>query len=140
LFKAYQWYKDGVAISGATDQYYIDPAGLIGSYSLKVTITDGSTLFTCAKVLDTPLKKKVSVSPNPVKANQVCTVEVTGFNVQELEGAVLSVHDLQGISIYESTKVEKVNSLNLPSVPQVYVGRITMPNGNNYVFKIIVGK
>ncbi|MCQ2342279.1 MAG: hypothetical protein MJZ75_02120 [Paludibacteraceae bacterium] len=45
-FSSYQWYKNGVAISGATGQYYQDPNGLNGIYY--VVTNGGTTLDACS--------------------------------------------------------------------------------------------
>ena len=138
-FTAYQWYKDGVLVTGATDQFYCDPDGLVGSYSLKVTTKDGQSLLSCAKVLNIPLAKKISVYPSPVKVNQACTVKLIGLNEEDLDGAELSVYTMQGVRICHSTKVEKINSVNLP-MAGMYTGRVTTSKGQEFLFKVIVAK
>lgn len=51
-FTAYQWYKDGRAIEGATEQYYTEDGKLLkGEYYVQVTATDGITYKTCPLVL-----------------------------------------------------------------------------------------
>jgi len=139
-FIAYQWYKNGIIIDGATKQFYNDLDGLIGSYSLKLTTTDGQTLYTCAKDLNIPLKLKLSVYPSPLKVNQPCTVKMTGMTNTELVGAELSVYTMQGNLIYHSVKVERLNSVYLPSVDGMYLGNITTSKGQVFPFKIIVEK
>ena len=47
-FLAYQWYKEGVAIEGATKSYYYDPAMQPDTqYSVRVTMADGSEAWVC---------------------------------------------------------------------------------------------
>jgi len=137
-FVAYQWYKDGVMLEGATKQFYNDLGGLIGSYSLKVTTIDGQTLYTCAKMLNIPLLKKVSIYPSPVKANQIATVKLTGMVNEDLVGAELSIYTMQGFCIYHSTKVQRINEVRLPSVEGMYLGRVTTSKGQEFPFKVIV--
>jgi hypothetical protein len=137
-FTGYQWYKNGVAIDGATKQFYNDLDGLVGSYSLRLTTVDGNTLFTCSKELNITLSQEVNVYPNPVKSSQTCFVEVLGFETIDLSGAELTVNTLQGIQIYHSNKVQKINSINLPDIPGMYVGHVTMVGGKKYVFKVNV--
>jgi len=139
-FIAYQWYKNGIIIDGATKQFYNDLDGLIGSYSLKVTTTDGQILYTCAKDLNIPLIQKISVYPSPLKVNQPCTVKMTGMTNAELEGAELSIYTMQGSLIYHSVKVERLNSVYLPSVDGMYLGNVTTSKGQVFPFKIIVEK
>ncbi|MDP4239248.1 MAG: MBG domain-containing protein [Bacteroidota bacterium] len=139
-FTGYQWYKDGVAVNGATDQVYCDPEGLVGSYSLEVTTTDGQTLFSCPKVLNIPLPQKVSVYPSPVKENEICTVKLTGMIDEELEGAELTVYTMQGVRIYRSAKVEKLNKISLPAADGIYAGHVITAKGKEFLFKIVVVK
>jgi len=139
-FTGYQWYKDGVEIKGATKQFYNDLDGLIGSYSLKLTTVDGETLYTCAKVLNIPLIKKITVYPNPLKVNQPATIQMTGLSNEDLVGAELSVYSMQGICVYQSTKVEKTNSIYLPSISGMYLGNVKISTGQVFPFKIIVSK
>jgi nucleoside-specific outer membrane channel protein Tsx len=45
LFKAYQWYHNDTLIAGATSQFYCDPNGISGNYSLQITTTDNQKLY-----------------------------------------------------------------------------------------------
>jgi hypothetical protein len=137
-FVAYQWYKDGLAIHGATKQFYNDLDGLVGAYSAKLTTVDGQTLYTCPKVLNIPLAKNVTAFPSPVKKNQVSTIKLTGMTDTELEGADLSVYTMQGTRVYQSSNVQKVNSIILPPIAGMYVGRVTTSRGQELQFKVIV--
>jgi hypothetical protein len=137
-FVAYQWYKNGFAINGATKQFYCEKDGLNGIYSVQVATTDGQMLTTCSKTFASPVVKKVNAYPNPIKSNQALTVQATGFDNLELENSTLSVYDTFGTLVYQSTKVENVNMLNLPLAPKIYVGHIKLKNGSDYVFKVIV--
>lgn len=46
-FTTYQWYKDGVAVNGATEQSYYEPGGLNGAYQVLMTGTDGVLYRSC---------------------------------------------------------------------------------------------
>jgi hypothetical protein len=138
-FTGYQWYKNGVEIAGATKQFYTDPNGLIGSYSLKLTTTAGTTVYSCTKVLNIPPSKvAVNTFPNPVRQNESCAVELSGITDDELKDTNLSVYNMQGICVYQSSMVANVNKLKLP-VCGVYIGHI-IAAGTDYVFKLIVAK
>jgi len=137
-FTAYQWYKNGVAIDGATAQFYCDPEGLVGLYSVQVTTVDGQKLNTCQKDLNTPLAQKIKVYPNPVKSSQKCTVKLIGFNVQELENSVLTIFDIAGNKVYFSDNVSQSNLVDLPVIAGIYIGHVTTSNGTDRVFKVIV--
>ena len=136
-FTAYQWYKDGVAIAGATEQFYNDHI-LDGSYSLKLTTTDGMTVYSCDKVLTASKAKKVNAYPSPLKVSEICTVKMIGFSIEDLEGASLSVYTTQGICVYHSTKVENVNLISLPPMAGMYLGSVVTEKGQRTQFKIIV--
>ncbi|HZK68363.1 MAG TPA: YDG domain-containing protein, partial [Paludibacter sp.] len=137
-FISYQWYKNGVAIDKATKQYYADPEGLNGEYSVKVKSVDGKEFSTCPKALHIPLRTSVTVYPNPIKVGQVCTVKVTGFNKSELDNSVMSVYDAQGKCVYVTSKVDVFNTIPLPETSGVYVGHITATGGKEYSFKVVV--
>jgi len=139
-FTSYQWYKDGEEIKGATKQYYCDENGLVGFYSVKVMTTDGKTIYSCAKEFNTPTKKSIVITPNPVKISQDCTVRILGFDDQILEKAELSIFNVDGIMIYHSDNVDQSNRMKLPDTPGIYIGHVTTENETNYVFKIVVTK
>jgi len=139
-FTGYQWFKDGVAIEGATDQFYADPKGLVGSYSVELITIDGQKLNSCEKSFNSPVSKSVKAYPNPVKTNNDITVQMSGFDNSELKNAKLTLFDTNGNLIYRLDKVETVNSFNLISIPGVCIGHVTTITGKNYAFKVIVTK
>jgi hypothetical protein len=140
LFTTYQWYKDGEAISGATKQFYNDPNGLVGYYSLKVTTVDGQVAYSCDKYLNIPLAQKVTAYPSKIVGTQVLTVKVSGMMDEDLEGATLSVYTMQGVRVYRSTEVKVSNSVTLPSIDGMYLGRVITSTGKEFQFKVIVAK
>jgi hypothetical protein len=135
-FVAFQWYKDGVKIDGATKRFYNDPAGLNGTYVLQVTTPEGDTFFSCPKTLSLQ-QKRVSVAPNPVQKDQAFTVRMVGFSEQELSSATLAVYNMQGICVYKSATVTRTNTLQL-ALPQAYIGQVVTSGGKKYSFKIMV--
>lgn len=139
-FVSYQWFKDGIEIAGADKQFYNDPEGLIGAYSVKVQTKDGQTLYSCEKVLNITTSKKVTAYPNPLKDGQDCTVKMEGFDSEEFENADLQMFDVRGICIYKSTKVEKTNYINFETLSGLYIGQFTTADGTKYMFKILVEK
>jgi uncharacterized protein YjiK len=139
IFKSYQWYKDGVAIEGATKQFYRDPKGLVGTYSMQAIDIDGEIIYSFPKVLNIPITQKVTAYPSLVRANQTCTVEIADEAMElDLKGAELSVYSSQGIRVYHSTKVENLNAIQLPAMAGIYSGRITTADGQSFIFKVIV--
>jgi len=138
-FSGYQWYKNNIEVDGATKQFYVDPNGLTGSYSVKLTTTNGNTLYSCPIVLNrSSVKAQVTTFPNPVKENESFTVQLTGLTDDQLKVSKLSVYNIQGICVYETSVVMNLNQFNL-SLSGAYIGHLTT-TGIDYVFKIIVGK
>jgi len=140
-FTAYQWYKNGVAIPGATKQFYSESGGLVGVYSVEVTTLDGQKLKTCEKVFNSPQLQQVKAYPNPLKMNQNLNVKIEGLDDTELKNAKLTIVDIGGNQVYRSEKVESLNllSLILPS-EGVYIGHIVTDTGTSLEFKVIVTK
>ncbi|WP_461637022.1 MBG domain-containing protein [Labilibaculum euxinus] len=139
-FAAYQWYKDGVAIPGAVNQFYNDPDGLVGSYSLDLITIDGQHLTTCSKEFNIPLNKSISVYPNPISSNGKCTVRMNGFEEDELLGSQLSIFNSFGAKVFYTEDVIKENVLLLQLKNGVYVGNVTTETGSKYSFKILIQK
>lgn len=84
----YQWQKDGVAIDGATDATYtVKNVADSGSYTVKITDTEGKTAVSSATAISIT-KKEVAVP----------TVESKTYN-----GAVLTA-DVTGTADYDVTK------------------------------------
>ena len=139
-FTSFQWFKNGKAINGATKQYYTDPQGLVGSYSLRLLTSGGQELYTCPKVLNKPLLKKVTVNvyPNPAKINQESTVQISGLSAEELQGASMRIYNVQGVQVYSTRQVEQLNSLNLQNLEGVYMGHIITADGKDYSYRILL--
>jgi hypothetical protein len=139
-FASYQWYKNGLLIDGATQQYYIDSEGLIGSYSVKVTTNDGEEVWTCSKSFNIPLEPEVSVAvfPNPAKANQPVTIRIAGMSDTELQGASLSVHDLNGIQVSSYNRISTDNQFVFGRSDGAYIGYLVMPSGRVIQFMVVI--
>ena len=105
---------------------------------MKVTTTDGETFLTNSKSFHSPLNKNVKVYPNPVKINGSCTVEIQGYEPIELKGAMISVYSNQGICVSKTSNVSNTNSLVLPTIPQLYIGKVIFKDGSTSDFKVVV--
>lgn len=140
VFLAYQWYKNGIEIVGATKQFYCDKNGLNGSYSLKITTNDGVIRYTNPFVINKLTSINVNVYPNPIRINESFSVDAVGFENQELVGAIISVYTTQGTCVYLSTNVEKHNLLKLQLVAPLYIGHIVTKDGVDYEFKVVVNQ
>lgn len=139
-YNGYQWFKDGNAITGATQQYYKDPNGLNGTYHVRLTTTTGQIVNTCSKSL--AIKKSesssISVYPNPVQTGVPFTVMLKGIDISLLHGAVLDITNAQGITVCSLHKVEENNKILLSGSNGIYLGRVVLSNGEKLTFKIIL--
>ena len=77
VIAGYQWFKDGEAVPGATEDDYSEQNELHGSYQLVIRLSDGSYVWsTIVEILDTPEPAPVRVQiydsrGMPVRENQV---------------------------------------------------------------------
>ncbi len=81
--------------------------------------------------------RNISVYPNPVKANQNFTVRISGISDNDLKDSEISLYNIQGIRVYNSTKVEQQNVVNLPPIGGLYTGHLVTDNGKSYNFNIL---
>jgi len=96
LFSAYQWYKDGEKIDGATGQVYNEQGGLNGVYYAILTDTAGNQYRTCDyEVRPTGLdnaENELSVCPNIISQGQSFTINATtdgNIQIVSLTGKIL---------------------------------------------------
>jgi hypothetical protein len=107
-FTTYQWYLNGVAISGATSQTYVPTAN--GDYT--VFVTDGNTCGDTADVITLshvgitePGNIAVGIYPNPV------------YDVLVIDAAVavnVTVKDMQGRTVQQVSNAQRISIGNLP--------------------------
>jgi len=126
-FTSYQWYKNGVLIPGATKQYYQDPEGVNGVYSIRLTGTkasDGTTFefYTCDQSFNPSLTLKVF--PVPAQVDEPVWVEVD-LTPEELEGATLEVYDAKGALVKQIKVVGRITEVTGFKAQGAYYGKIT---------------
>ena len=104
----YQWYKDGVAIAGATSNYWYPIQN--GTYSVKITDANGCSVFSNLIYLNSLSVKadfidRPSIYPNPfdeqifIEAKETVAVEL-----MSIEGRVLGVYKGNVIATGEISK------------------------------------
>ncbi len=107
-FASYQWFKDGVAIPGATHQSYVYSSN--GTYSVRVTDANGCAVMSAGRVVGTSGITNINgtsefnIFPNPatnmvhIEAGQEVRVEVVtavGTKVKAASGTdVIDISDL----------------------------------------------
>ena len=138
-FTAFQWFKNGELIPGATGQMYYDPylqGDLDAVYTVQLTGVDGITYYTCDfrptafTALNDP--DGFSLHPVPVAAGQhfTLTTPLTGTAaVIDVAGRTLITIALNGTQRY---------TLQAPSASGTYIVRIADKAGKAAFAKLIV--
>jgi hypothetical protein len=137
-FTTYQWYKNGQLIPGATEQFYNDPEGIDGLYSLQVSTKDGVVLWSCDKEIHATTTKKATISayPSPAKSSEPFTVRITDLTDQDLAGAVMRIYSITGALVQTINVVTPINTVTLPMGE--YLGTVITSDQKKYVYKITV--
>ena len=143
LFTAFQWYKDGMKIEGADQQYYQSDGNIVGNYSAYVTTTSGETVKVCYvnfedDGLSKSLKRSVNAYPNPARAYEEITLELLNYDEAEYEGCVIKIVNAQGAIVATIDNCDRINTVSLPS--GTYTGYVIRSgkNGDRVSFKLIV--
>jgi len=132
-FTSYQWFRNGVAISGATQQSYTPVQG--GSYTVVVTDASGCAGTSLAVIsnvsLDENWVQSISVWPNPasdviyVKTDQAWDIQVQLYNAV-------------GQKVYSGGAAAAMHTIPVASLAAgVYVIQITW-DGRNTLQKVVV--
>ena len=120
---SYQWYKNGEALEGETNESLIVEES--GTYSLE-TVSSGCSMFSENIVMEIlgfeDLNKLgVSVYPNPVE-------NTLHIDVQKVKAESLKIYDVRGDMIYQSDEVVP-NEINLSDVKKgIYIVNIITKN------------
>lgn len=122
---AYQWYQDGVTISGATSQSYkMTKAGI---YKVKITDGSGCTAFSDDVAnayvgLDDPIDDEFVVYPNPT------TKDVYLQLPDECrDGCQFFIYNPVGQNIYTGSTVQKINVISIKdAAPGLYIVRLNI--------------
>ncbi len=137
-YTAWQWYKNGTPVNGATAQYYYENGDLNGIYYAEAKTTAGTTLQTCP-VTVTPNARVnlISLYPNPSSRKQIITVKLN-YPATALQGAVLTVSDMQGVALQTIQPVTPQMNIRMPQIQGIYVIRIRLSNGNSISANAVV--
>lgn len=137
-FEKYQWYKNGQQIKGATQQYYCDPEGLSGNYALKAITPKGDTLTTCDKFFNIVLLKHLTLSPNPIKQDNTCQLQLHNFTSEDLTKLNFSLANVEGDVVLNQSITDTIITIKASFDPGVYIGRLSNPARLIYPFKLII--
>ena len=139
-FNAYQWYKNGVPVEGATGQYYSENGQLNGEYYVVMSGKDeyghAVSFVTCP--YSATLKAGIRISPVPAKPHQQLVLTVTGLTEEELVGATLEIYSMTGALQQRISKVTPQTYIEGIAVQSTYLARLTLANGTAQTLKFIV--
>lgn len=137
-YKSWQWYKNDVAIPGATRQFYQENGPLNGTYLAEVVTTTGVSMKTCpVDIVAGVTPSALTVFPNPASTGQQVTVK-TSFNATALEGARIEVANLQGNVLQTIPQVFEQTSVRMPMTAGLYIIRLRLANGGSTSISVVV--
>src|SRR5690606_31059469 len=137
-FVSYQWYKNGAAINGATKQYYSEGQTLNGNYYVVATTDDGAQMTSCSLELSgESVSKTLMVIPNPVRATTEVTVKAS-FAQTALDGAMISIIDLNGRVVQTITATGEQTMITAPSQTGIYVILLGLSDGTRKTVNLLV--
>ena len=138
-FTSYQWYKNGVEIPGATDQFFQDLPEISGNYSVRLIGEDENgnrvEFTTCDMYF--AVKRIMKAYPIPAGTFQSITIEA-GLSPEELDGAVLDIYTAAGQHLKRINVISNTTKIEGFAVPGYYVGKITTGTHEVKSIKIVV--
>jgi len=150
IFTSYQWYKNGVLIPGATQQYYQDPNGVNGIYSVRLTgtrVLDGNCnpieppkkveFETCGESFNDNLTMKVY--PVPAHTDEPIWIELD-LTTEEVQGAYLDIYDAKGAHIRQLQVTGTKMQIDGFKTQGTYFGRITTSTNEIKAVKFVIIK
>ncbi len=138
-YVAWQWYKNGAAVSGDTAQYYSEDPSLDGQYFVIATNKDGQEVQTCTLTIAPggAIPGGIKVFPNPANIGAQVTV-VSNYSASALHGAVLQISDFTGKVIQQLTNIQPSMQVTMPSVDGIYILNLMMANGQKVSTNVLV--
>ena len=138
-YVAWQWYKNGNAVSGATSAYYSEPTALTGTYYVVATDNNGNTVRSCPLTLtgSSLVDRKMLISPNPAQAGNSATVTIN-YSSNDLQGAALIVSDISGNVLQQVVNITPIQRIQLPSNTGLYIITLLRADGLKETVNVIV--
>ncbi len=136
---AWQWYKNGTAVRGATEPYYSETTALNGSYYVIATDKAGNKVSSCPLLLNgsNTVERKLKAYPNPVSPGGITNISCN-YSLTELEGAMLQVTDARGIVIRKMVMTQPMQRMLLPLNSGIYVVTLILKNGGKETVNVLV--
>jgi hypothetical protein len=137
-FVAWQWYKNGTAISGATRQYYSEIQPLNGSYHVIAKDKNGNSIKSCPiETTGTVFTKKIKIYPNPVRPGGEFTLECD-FSDSQLSGSEVVIYDIAGKLVQTISNVKAKNQIIAPSQTALYIVVLKLADGQLKTINLLV--
>ena len=137
-YVAWQWYKNGAAISGATRQYYSELQPLNGTYHVIAKDKNGNSIKSCPiETTGTVFTKKIKIYPNPVKPGAEFTLECD-FSESQLNGAEVVIYDIAGKLVQTISNVKAKNQIIAPSQTALYIVVLKLADGQLKTINLLV--
>ena len=137
-YVAWQWYKNGAAISGATKQYYSEIQPLNGTYYVIAKDKNGNSIKSCPiETTGTIFTKKIKIYPNPVKPNAEFTLECD-FSESQLSGSEVVIYDIAGKLVQTISNVKAKNQIIAPSQTALYIVVLKLADGQLKTINLLV--
>jgi hypothetical protein len=133
-----QWYKEGVAISGETQQVFRPTVN--GTYTVRSKIDSclsefsDPSIFSTNRTIDLGNGQYIDLFPNPVRSRLVINWSIIGTS-----GVDVEIWNMQGRRVLLQTNVQSGTVINLsPLLPGIYYVRIfDNSNHKNYTVRIM---
>jgi uncharacterized RDD family membrane protein YckC len=135
----WQWYKNGVAVTGDTSAYYSETPSLNGQYYVVATNKEGQDVQSCTLTI-TPgstIPGGIKVFPNPANPGASVTV-VSNYPATALQGALLQVVDLTGKVLQQLTNVQPSTQVTMPSGTGIYIINLLLTTGQRASINVLV--
>lgn len=138
-FVAWQWYKDGDAVAGATDPYYSETPSLNGQYYVIATNKQGQQIQSCTLSITggAPIPGGIKVQPNPVTGGARATV-ACNYSGTALQGAILEIIDINGRVRQQITGVQPSMQVTMPSDAGIYIINLLLAGGQKASTNVLV--
>jgi len=137
-YVAWQWYKNGAAVSGATRQYYSEVLPLNGSYYVIAKDKNGNSIKSCPiETTGTVFTKKIKIYPNPVRPSSEFTLECD-FSESQLNGSEVLIYDIAGKLVQTISNVKAKNQIIAPSQTALYIVVLKLADGQLKTINLLV--
>jgi len=137
-FSSYTWYKNGILVTGQTNQYYKEDGPLNGTYHAVAIRLDGTSVTTCPIVLSPTMEQQyIKIVPNPVKPNASYEL-LNNVPASLLQNARVQVYNITGQLMEDKTISQKTETLQAPNVEGIYIVRMTLTNGKYFSKNLLV--